>query len=854
MVLPLKPVSTEVEWPPMMRIFPLFVLAALPSLWAQPAVYPASKHGGEYMFNYYFPPAPSSTPWAPAWAPDGKSIAVAMDGSIWKLDPATGSATELTYNRKYHSSPAWSPDGKWIVYTADDDARSIQLEILNTSTGETHALTADAQIYTDPVFSPDGTRLCYVSTRPSGYFNLYMRPIRDGQWSGEEVALTRDHRYPRDRLYFGPWDMHIEPAWTPDGKEIVFVSNRGVPLGSGDLWRVPVPSSQTESGEMDKAVSILHEQSLYRTRPDVSIDGKRIVYSSTAGAADQYAHLYVLPIQGGAPYKLTFGSYDDFHPRWSPDGEWIAYVSNEGGLPQLYLLETYGGTRKKIVIRERHWKRPMGRIHVRVIDDKTGRLTPARMQYLASDGKFYAPADAYARLGAANRHFFHATGEFTVDVPPGKMTVEAIKGFAYQPSTAEAEAHAGVTVDLTLRMRRLVDMNALGWFSGSTHVHMNYGGNLSNTLDNLRMMSRAEDQDVLNVLIANKDNRILDRQYFVPGGGEHPVSKNDPHLKVIVGEEYRPPFYGHVFFIGLKDHLISPFTTGYEGTAIESLYPSNTDMFRKASAQGAFTGYVHAYNTEGDPLDTDLGIAKAFPVDAALGTVAAIEWTHANRGQLRVWHHALNNDLAIIPTGGEDSINNLHRTNLIGSVRTYVHFDGPLTAEAWLDGLRHGRTFFTTGPLLDLRINGHLPGDVIHFPRTGGTITVEGRVWSIAPLSKVVLYSNGEVIKDLPTGGQFSIKIPVSHSAWFSLYAEGPASRYIDAVYAQAATNTVRVYIGDQPIRNWQSAEYFIRWIDKLHKMASEWPWWRSDAEKRHVGGQFDQARSIYEKLARESN
>jgi hypothetical protein len=40
--------------------------------------YPASQHGGNYMHNFYIPPAPSSSPFAPAWAPDGKSIAVSM--------------------------------------------------------------------------------------------------------------------------------------------------------------------------------------------------------------------------------------------------------------------------------------------------------------------------------------------------------------------------------------------------------------------------------------------------------------------------------------------------------------------------------------------------------------------------------------------------------------------------------------------------------------------------------------------------------------------------------------------------------------------------------------------------------
>src|SRR5512140_3514964 len=113
----------------------LLVSALLPwTVWAAKADYPASKHGGTYMFNYYLPPAPGTTPWAPAWSPDGKWIAVGMYGSIWKIDPRTGVAFELTYNRKYHSSPNWSRDGKWIIYTADDDGNSIQLEILNTQT------------------------------------------------------------------------------------------------------------------------------------------------------------------------------------------------------------------------------------------------------------------------------------------------------------------------------------------------------------------------------------------------------------------------------------------------------------------------------------------------------------------------------------------------------------------------------------------------------------------------------------------------------------------------------------------------------------------------------------------------
>src|SRR6476661_9374327 len=76
------------------------------------------RHGGGYMYSYYVPPA-SSTPWRPAWSPDGKTLAFSMAGSLWKIRLGDDTAYELTANRTYDSSPAWSPDGRWIAYSTE---------------------------------------------------------------------------------------------------------------------------------------------------------------------------------------------------------------------------------------------------------------------------------------------------------------------------------------------------------------------------------------------------------------------------------------------------------------------------------------------------------------------------------------------------------------------------------------------------------------------------------------------------------------------------------------------------------------------------------------------------------------
>jgi Tol biopolymer transport system component len=839
-------------------VFAALLLAVVP-LESAAQVYPNARSGGNYMYNYYLPPAASSTPWWPSWSPDGQWIAFAMDGSLWRMrvtnGRADGSAEEILRESTYLSSPEYSPDGRFLAYTADDDSRSINVKILNIATGQTTAVTTGAFVNLEPSWSPDGRRLAFVSTAPNGYFNIVVAPIDNGK-AGALTQVTVDHKFGRDRLYFGDVDVHISPTWTPDGNELLLVSNRNIPLGSGGVYRVPVMADVMNSG---KAVLVHKEETLYRTRPDVSPDGKRFIYSSHLGG--QFSNLFVLPTVGGEPYKMTFGEYDTFLPRWSPDGEWIACISNELGLPQIKIIKSWGGEARVIRITQKKWKTPMGRLSVRVVDAATGRETEARIYHTAVDGKPYTPSDSYERFGPLNRHLFHTPGHYTTEVPPGSLTIEAAKGFEFEVARQKVDVKPGATTNVTVTMKRMVNLKAKGWYSGSNHNHMNYAGNLHNTFANMFMMNAAEDADMISLQIANKDNRILDNQFYVPGQKQHPLSTKDRVMHV--GQEYRPPFYGHISLFNLKDHLISPFVTGYEGTAIESLYPSNTDIFRYAKEQGGIGAYVHPYTGNADPVDTGLGTAKTFPIDVALGAVSYHElWSQsAGEAPLNVWYRILNNGFRIPVTGGEDSISNLHRVELVGSVRGYFNLGvGQLSWDNWMKAMLAGRGFVSNGPLIEFTANqGVMPGQEITLPAAGGPVTFRATLTSNAPLERFELVSMGQVVQSGTLApdkqhGTFEQAMTITRSGWYSMRASGANMTFpVENTRPLAVTNPIYVIVGGQPIRDRASAEYFVKWIDNATKMAEEHPGWRSDKEKAHVLAQFKEARDVYLKRAAEA-
>jgi TolB protein len=283
-------------------------------------------------------------------------------------------------------------------------------------------------------------------------------------------------------------------------------------------------------------------------------------------------------------------------------------------------------------------------------------------------------------------------------------------------------------------------------------------------------------------------------------------------------------------------------------------------VLKAAKARGAITSYVHAFSGEGDPIEAGLGLGKAFMVDAALGTADTIEWASASRGAFVPWYAALNNGLRVTAIGGEDTIANLHIMRLLGCVRTYVHTGGaPLSAAAWWDGVRRGRTMVTTGPLVELTVNGAWPGDEVRLP-AAGAVELAGRVTSVTPLQRVIVVANGVEVARVPLAADgksatIAMSLPVSRSAWIHVRAEGaPAERFpLDALYAQAFTNPTWVSVAGAPVRDRASADYAVKWIDMLQLMADAWPGWTSTSEKAEVFADFAAARDVYRRFAAEA-
>jgi tricorn protease len=357
----------------------------------------------------------------PAISPDGHTICFSYLGDLWTVPADGGRAARLTVHPARDIQPRYSPDGRWIVF-ASDRFGNYDLFLMPAEGGEPRRLTYNSGFDFPSGFTPDSKWVVYYSNA-YGVGDLYKvrttggEPIRltwdnrewkylprvspDGQWIAYDFngspGSWRHRGYQGSNnadIWLARFATPIEaparltenpgqdfaPLWAPDGETIYYVSDRG---GEVNLW------SMDRKGGHPRQIT--HYQSDGVRLPDISADGKKIVYEynseiwicdtkSGAGHAvpiqapsdtrenlnaertfttglQEYevspdgekaallvrGELFAVTTEkGGVARRLTHTPDRESHITWNRDSRAITYVSDRSGNKDLFQVDLQG--------------------------------------------------------------------------------------------------------------------------------------------------------------------------------------------------------------------------------------------------------------------------------------------------------------------------------------------------------------------------------------------------------------------------------------------------------------------------------------------------------------------------------
>jgi hypothetical protein len=404
-------------------------------------------------------------------------------------------------------------------------------------------------------------------------------------------------------------------------------------------------------------------------------------------------------------------------------------------------------------------------VHLRINDAETGRPTPVRLRITGPDGTHFAPLGRFeefptgrneavgGQVQLGRERWFYTDGSCEVPLPAGvPLRVQASKGPEFPPLDETMTLGAG-QLSLRFALRRWTNMAADGWVSVDTRCHF-----LSPHAALLE--AAAEGLDVVNLLTTVQPFPSLDGTAYPTApnllafSGQRPALEADGRA-VVVNTLNTHPVLGTVALLN-SHRPVFPLSFGGDETDDWGV----CDWCDQCHRKGGLAVWVDAFEPAAGLVGGEALVA------AVLGKIDAIEVTGEPRSApLLPWVYRLWNAGVPVPLVGSSGKDN-NRVAL-GTMRTYA--DVAATPERprrgvawadWLDAVRAGQSFVTTGPLVAAEADGSRVRAVVRSP---------------APFEKLELVANGQVIA---ASGTAEVESPLPEAGWVAARCHAPAGGF----------------------------------------------------------------------------
>lgn len=215
-------------------------------------------------------------------------------------EPDIGQKTQVTNEGTFETTPTWTRDGKYLIFVSDRFGQAGICRVGRTGGGGIAALTQPAIDEVDgfPDAGPDGM-VAFASNRARGVFQIW-------SISSGTRGLTQLTNAPYGATF---------PAWSPDGKELAYTA----PDKNGNPYVWIMESDGSNQRQLTEG-----------TTPRWSGDGKKLVYSKVTQGKTKNQDIYTIEIETNTISQITSENTAEFSPDWSADGRWICYIAYKG--------------------------------------------------------------------------------------------------------------------------------------------------------------------------------------------------------------------------------------------------------------------------------------------------------------------------------------------------------------------------------------------------------------------------------------------------------------------------------------------------------------------------------------------